>query len=60
MTSRRPDRTSAAASDEETPAAANGLLDRRVFLGAGALAAGLGAGGLASRPAGAQALQVEP
>jgi sulfane dehydrogenase subunit SoxC len=41
--------------------AANGLLDRRAFLGAsGSLAAGLGTSGLASTSADAQALRVEP
>ncbi len=60
MKSKSSGRASGSKGDDEVPAAANGLLDRRVFLGAGALAAGLGAGGLAGRPAGAQALQVEP
>src|SRR5262245_1879785 len=51
--------------DAEVPVAANGLMDRRIFLAGGALAAGLGASAAASRAAGAQApgaqaLQVEP
>ncbi len=50
-----------AASGAEESVAANGLLDRRIFLRGGvAVTAGIGAGALGGTSASAQALQVEP